>query len=62
MNEQFRADYTSLGPTRICPCGSEWWNIKVKFDTDFEIGMYTTEGYCVSCNAKATVVTPIDKE
>jgi len=56
------ADYRSLGPIRVCPCGSEWWNVKVKFDDDFEIGMYATDARCVLCDSLATVVTAIDRE
>ena len=56
------ADYRSLGPIRVCPCGSEWWNLKVKFDDDFEIGMYGTDARCVLCDSIATVVTPLDRE
>jgi hypothetical protein len=56
------ADYRSLGPIRVCPCGSEWWNVQCKFDTDFEIGMYGTTARCVLCDSLATVVTPIDRE
>ena len=56
------ADYRSLGPIRVCPCGSEWWNVKCKFDEDFEIGIYFTTAKCVQCDSLATVVTTIDKE
>ena len=56
------ADYRSLGPIRVCPCGSEWWNVQCKFDDDFEIGMYGTTARCILCDSLATVVTAIDKE
>ena len=56
------ADYRSLGPIRVCPCGSEWWNVQVKFDDDYEIGIYATDARCVLCDSKATVVTAIDKD
>ena len=56
------ADYRSLGPIRICPCGSDIWNVKCKFDEDFEIGMYFTDAHCASCGSVATVVTSLDKE
>jgi hypothetical protein len=55
------ADYRSFGPIKVCPCGSEWWNVKCKFDDDFEIGVYFTDATCVSCGSIATVVTSIDK-
>ena len=54
------ADLRDLGPIRVCPCGSEWWNVKCKFDEDFEIGMYFTDARCTVCDSIATVVTPID--
>jgi hypothetical protein len=56
------ADYRSLGAIRVCPCGSEWWNLQVKFDDDYEIGMYGTNARCVLCDSIATIVTPIDKD
>ena len=55
-------DYRSLGPIRVCPCGSEWWNVKCKFDEDYEIGMYMTDATCVECGSIAKVVTELDKE
>ena len=56
------ADYRGLGPIRVCPCGSEWWNVKCKFDDDYEIGMYSTDARCVLCDSIATIVTTLDKE
>jgi hypothetical protein len=56
------ADYRELGPVRVCPCGSEWWNVQAMFDDDFEIGIYGTTARCVLCDSLATVVTPIDKD
>ena len=55
------ADYRSLGPIRICPCGSEWWNVTCKFDEDYEIGIYFTDAKCALCGSLATVVTELDK-
>jgi len=55
-------DLRSLGPIRVCVCGSQWWNVKVMFDEDYEVGQYLTEATCVECNSLATVVTELDKE
>lgn len=56
------ADYRNFGPVRICPCGSEWFNVKCKFDEDYEIGIYFTDATCVACGSIVTVVTTIDKD
>jgi len=56
------ADYRSLGPIRVCPCGSEWWNVTCQFDDDFEIGIYFTTARCTFCDSLATVVTGMDKK
>jgi len=53
-----KADYSSLGPIRVCPCGSDTWHLKVKFDEDNTIGMYFTDMQCVLCSSLATAPTP----
>lgn len=53
-----KTDYTSLGPIRICPCGSDTWHLKVKFDDDGEIGMYFLDMQCVLCSSLAQAPTP----
>ena len=46
--------------THVCICGSEWWNVQVKFD-DYEIAVYMTEMSCSNCGAVAIAPTPIDR-
>jgi hypothetical protein len=53
-----KADYTSLGPIRVCPCGSDTWHLKVKFDDDNTIGMYFTDMQCVLCSSLAQAPYP----
>ena len=53
------ADYRQLGPITICPCGSELWNVKCKFDEDGEIGMYFLDMRCALCDSLATAPVPI---
>jgi len=53
-----KADYTSLGPIRVCPCGSNTWHLKVQFTEDNEIGMYFLDMICVDCTSKATAPMP----
>ena len=53
-----KADYTSLGPMRVCPCGSKTWHLKVQFTDDNEIGMYFLDMICVECTSKATAPMP----
>jgi len=53
-----KSDYSSLGPMRVCPCGSETWHLKVKFDEDNTIGMYFLDMICVDCTSLATAPMP----
>jgi hypothetical protein len=53
------ADYRSLGPIRICPCGSDLWDVKCKFDYDGELGIYFLDMRCALCSSIA--VAPIPK-
>lgn len=52
------ADYRSFGPLRICPCGSDIWNVKCKFDEHGELGMYFLDMRCLSCDSIATAPMP----
>jgi hypothetical protein len=56
------ADYRELGPISVCPCGSELWNLKVKFDDEGEVGMYFLDMRCALCDSLATAPTPSDAE
>lgn len=46
-------------PTHVCVCGSEFWNLKVKFE-DGEVVFYLLDMECLNCGAIATAPTPID--
>jgi hypothetical protein len=51
-------DYRSLGPIRVCPCGSDLWNVKCKFDYDGEIGIYFLDMSCCLCGSSAVAPMP----
>jgi len=51
-------DYRSLGPVRVCPCGSDLWSVKCKFDTDGEIGIYFLDMRCALCDSMAVAPMP----
>jgi len=51
-------DYRSLGPVRVCPCGSEIWNVKCRFDADGNIGLYFLDMRCALCDSLAVAPTP----
>lgn len=53
-----KSDYTSLGPIRVCPCGSDTFHVKVKFDEDNEIGLMFRDMICVLCTSAATAPVP----
>jgi len=48
-------------PIYVCPCGSDVWNVKCKFD-EGEIAFYFLDMSCVLCGTLATAPTPMDKE
>jgi len=48
-------------PTRECPsCSSDLFTVQVKFDEDYEIGMYLLDAECAYCGTKITAPTPLD--
>jgi hypothetical protein len=49
-------------PARVCPCGSNIWNVKCIFDDDGDIGMYFLDMECAQCGTLAYAPTPIDTE
>jgi hypothetical protein len=53
-----KSDYTSLGPIRTCPCGSEFFHLKVKFADDNTIGLYLLDMQCVLCSSLAQAPVP----
>jgi len=52
------ADYRSLGPISVCPCGSDLWNVKCKFDDDGELGIYFLDMRCALCDSLAVAPMP----
>lgn len=52
------ADYRGLGPIRVCPCGSDLWNVKCKFDDDGELGIYFLDMRCALCDSLAVAPMP----
>ena len=52
------ADYRSLGPINVCPCGSDLWNVKCKFDSDGELGIYFLDMRCALCDSLAVAPMP----
>ncbi|NBU93416.1 MAG: hypothetical protein EBS18_02485 [Actinobacteria bacterium] len=52
-NKGQEADYRQLGPLRVCPCGSEVWNVKCKFDDEGKIGIYFLDMRCLLCDSLA---------
>ena len=52
------ADYRAFGPMRVCPCGSDLWEVKSKFDDEGSIGLYFREMRCAICNSKAIAPIP----
>jgi hypothetical protein len=46
--------------THVCVCGSDVWNVLVKFE-DYEISWYTITMYCANCGSKAKAPTPVDR-
>lgn len=44
-------------PIKVCICGSEVWNLQVKWDDDNSIGMYFMNMWCPLCDSVATAPT-----
>jgi len=51
-------DYRSLGPIRVCPCGSDLWNVKCKFDDENVLGIYFLDMRCALCDSLAVAPMP----
>ena len=51
-------DYRSLGPIKVCPCGSDLWNVKCKFAPDDTIGLYFRDMRCALCDSLAVAPYP----
>jgi hypothetical protein len=44
-------------PIKVCVCGSDVWNLQVKWDEDDTIGMYFMNMWCPLCDSVATAPT-----
>jgi hypothetical protein len=49
-------------PITVCICGSEVWNLQVKWDDDGTIGMYFMNMWCPLCDTVATAPIPKDAQ
>jgi len=59
--EETEQGFGDLGQcTHVCACGSQYWNLQVKFD-DYEISFYLLEMTCVVCGSTAIAPTLQDK-
>ena len=58
---RFGTDLRQLGPTHLCPCGSQVFYIMASFD-DYELSWYHLDGECVNCGNLVTVPCPVDRE
>ena len=59
--EKSGSDLTFMGPTSVCPCGSELWYVIAWFDQQQrEIGGRFLEMACVSCGSICKSPTPLD--
>jgi len=45
-------------PIKVCVCGSDVWNLQVKWDNNDTIGMYFMNMWCPICDSVATAPTP----
>lgn len=59
LPEPFGTDMRSLGPTHVCSCGCEVFNIMATFE-DYEIVWYFLDGTCVNCGNIVKVPCPAD--
>lgn len=55
------ADYRSLGAIHQCPCGSDMFNLIVRFDMG-EVCFYLREMRCASCGSLALAPIPDEVE
>jgi hypothetical protein len=46
-------------PTEVCPCGSDLWNVKCKFN-EGTIVFYFLDMECAFCGSLATAPTEVD--
>ena len=55
----FATDLRALGPTHLCPCGSQVFTIMASFE-DYELVWYHLDGECVNCGNLVTIPCPVD--
>lgn len=61
LTARFGTDLRALGPTHICPCGSQVFSVMAAFE-DYELVWYHLDGECVSCGNLVTIPCPVDRE
>lgn len=56
-------DYSGMGPTTVCPCGSRLFKILATFNDDtFELATYSCDMRCLSCGSYFDTPLPIHKD
>ena len=59
LPESFGSDLRDMGPTHVCPCGSQVFNIAASFD-EYELVWYFLDATCYSCGNLVRVPCPVD--
>ena len=61
LPEPYGTDLRQLGPTHVCPCGSQVFSVMAAFN-DYELVWYFLDATCVSCGNLVRVPCPVDKD
>ena len=61
LPEPFGTDLRQLGPTHVCPCGSQVFNVMASFE-EYELVWYFLDATCVNCGNLVTVPCPVDAQ
>ena len=61
LPEPSGADLRALGPTHVCSCGSQVFNVLASFE-DYELVWYFLDATCASCGNLVLVPCPVDKD
>lgn len=59
LPELFGADLRALGPTHVCSCGCDVFNVMARFQ-DYELVWYFLDATCVNCGNIVVVPCPVD--
>ena len=59
LPEPYGTDLRDMGPTHICPCGSQVFNVAASFD-EYELTWYFLDASCFSCGNLLRVPCPVD--